>query len=679
MPSPRRPSKTRVSPFSSRSEYLSALVDEVTRARHTMDAEGAAWKKPKPRARFQGRVRATEALGARFDWPDEALATAASIPRPLAATLVMLHALDLSDAVADEVPPEPTADLVLALMRVAEAQRAEVTAALRPGGRLETLGLLGHPELGDPWDERQPSSTRLLPAAVRRFIDGLPTPMQGTRLVEPGRIEPARWLGADCVAALAEICTRRIDLEARLASSDLPTAAALERLGSIRLALPSGVPGADLAGALASLLDRPLIDARHKEGAPHATSTELVAEARLRGGVILQDGYLPATGDQDLPPAPFGHPDMPPGEELHGGPGVLVLKLCRTGGSGPPPAGVVLLDPPDPEERRALWSQASSLVWGAPLPDAALDRLAIDALHPEEILAAVSVAAAAKSGGPPPVEELARLGRRPEGDATVKRVEVIPTTRLADVVLTPPLREQAEHALAACKDGDEFLATLRGTVHDSYGHSPVLLFSGAPGTGKTWLARALAGELQRTLRCLSGPDLRSCWYGHAEKKIRAEFRRPDDAVLLLDEVDGFLKKRGGPSAQHDDRLANVLLEELEQTRHLVILATNLPDGLDPAVARRVLFHLRFDEPGRAERATLWRLHLPAGVAGAGDVDCDRLAALPLNGGSIKNATFRAILRARREGVPLDTDMVEAEGRREAGTRGARSIGFGAEG
>jgi len=251
--------------------------------------------------------------------------------------------------------------------------------------------------------------------------------------------------------------------------------------------------------------------------------------------------------------------------------------------------------------------------------------------------------------------------------------------RLDHVVLAPALRTRAEQALGACRHHKDLAKSLAGTVHDGYGHTPVLLFSGPSGTGKTMLAEALAGELGRGLKRLGGPDLRRSYYGESEALIRREFRQPGSWLLFLDEVDGFLKQRGsGPSAHHDDRLANVLLEELERTPHVVVLATNFADALDAALARRVLFHLTFEEPGPAERAALWRLHLPPAVAGADDVDCDRLARLALNGGAIKNASHRAILAAACAQIPLTTASVEHEAGVEAATRSdrRRPAGFG---
>jgi SpoVK/Ycf46/Vps4 family AAA+-type ATPase len=108
------------------------------------------------------------------------------------------------------------------------------------------------------------------------------------------------------------------------------------------------------------------------------------------------------------------------------------------------------------------------------------------------------------------------------------------------------------------------------------------------------------------------------------------------------------------------------------------MATNRAERLDPALDRRVLFHLKFEAPGKAEREAIWRLHLPEAVKGAAAVDCARLARHRLSGGGIKNASWRAILRAAREGVEVTTEVVEDEARRETrrGSSERHPAGFG---
>ncbi|MCP4871547.1 MAG: AAA family ATPase [Proteobacteria bacterium] len=620
------------------------------------------------------RVAATRKADRTFAWPHQALADATGLERSLALAVVLLRGFE-ADRLGPHMrsqPPEPEeiGELAHRLAGTRTDARRRIVRALQADGELVRGGLV------QPFGDEEHRYFRhhgpgfLLPRAVRRFIDGRPTPLEPTRVVGPGREQPHDWMSD---ASSDQIRTRvagRERAQKLLAASDLPTAGARAALGPVEIAVPRGVPGAGLAGALATLLERPVIDALPRPQEPEPGRRELIAEARLRGAAVLIEVPEPAMG------GPFGPFTEDPEEEAHRWPyEVLVIRLDRGEGE----AGV-RLTPPGPETRGRLWSRALETLQEPPLEPSILERLTAMPLHPEQIVATAAAHVISADGTPrSPGALLQTAGRALRLDGPTAE---IPSIRLADVILPPELRRQAEHAIAACGDWKALAERLEGSIHGGYGRTPVLLFSGAPGTGKTRLAEAVAGEQGRALRRLSGPDLRSCWYGEAERTIRTEFRRRDDAVLFLDEVDGFLTQRGsGPQSRTDSRLANVLLEEIERTDHLVIMATNRAAQLDAALERRVLFHLKFEAPGPVQREQIWRLHLPTGIAGSEEVDCGRLARLELSGGGIKNASWRAILTAHRDGDPLTTASVEEEGRRElAGARSTRTVaGFGARG
>lgn len=605
------------------------------------------------------RIAATRRQGRTFQWPHELLATAAGIDRYLAGAVVILRAFEVDRLGAQHPTQSPEPDTIGELagrwLRVRKDARARIVAALRPGGELVRGGLVR--ALADNEStEFCGGPGFLLPRAIRRFIDGRPTPMEPTRLVAPGTASPEYWMSSRSAERIQAHLAGQVRARRLLTSPDLPVAALQSGLGAIEIFVPRDLPAAGLAGALASVLGRPVLDGLARPQSPEPGRAELIAEARLRGAVLLLEGDTPS------PPSPFGG-DFPFGPEEENSPWpseLLVIQVCR---SAPTPRGIQL-EPPSARIRSEVWRRALRAL-DEPLPDPdLLDRLASLPLHSEQIVSAAAehVMTLGEVGGRPrSLLQTAGRGIRRDGPGAE-----IPQIRLTDVVLAPSLRVQAEQALAACVDWKRLSQRLQGTTHDSYGRTPVLLFSGPSGTGKTRLAEAMAGEQARPLRRLSGTDLRSCWVGEGEKQIRTEFRRPDPAFLFLDEVDGLLGKRGtGPQSQHHDRLTNVLLEELEITEHVVVMATNRSEHLDPAVRRRVLFHLRFTVPGRAEREAIWRLHLPSAVPGADTVDCTLLARHNLSGGGIKNASWRAILRADRDGADLSTELVDEEARREA--------------
>ena len=267
---------------------------------------------------------------------------------------------------------------------------------------------------------------------------------------------------------------------------------------------------------------------------------------------------------------------------------------------------------------------------------------------------------------------------RPPPPGTPVSMAGPPTKTLASVVLPESHTLALRRLVAAARTMPRLLSEWGLGEVLPYGRGVTALFSGPPGTGKTIAVEAVAGELGQPLRRVSGADLRTKWYGDTEQKIRATFveARASGAVLLFDEADGMFGRRGGNGGEHDDRALVVMLEELERHEGVVILATNRPDALDPALDRRMLVKLDFPLPDRRARSLIWRGLLPSRVPGASAIDVDALAEYPLSGGQIKNAAQRALLRAM-ESMKLTQEVVVEEARTEATRRGSshRPLGF----
>lgn len=219
-----------------------------------------------------------------------------------------------------------------------------------------------------------------------------------------------------------------------------------------------------------------------------------------------------------------------------------------------------------------------------------------------------------------------------------------PAHRLSDVVLAPAARSRVEEVLFRLGDGG---ALLREWGVPGAAGGAAVLFHGAPGTGKTFTAGALAGELGRPLARLRIEGALSKWVGAGEKRVAAAFRdaAAAGAVLLLDEADALVVDRS-EARSWQVSLVNVLLVEIERYPGLVVLATNRADALDPALERRLALRLEILPPGEDERKELWRRHLPARAPLATDVDLVALArAHALTGAGIRRACERAALRA----------------------------------
>lgn len=191
----------------------------------------------------------------------------------------------------------------------------------------------------------------------------------------------------------------------------------------------------------------------------------------------------------------------------------------------------------------------------------------------------------------------------------------------------------------------------------------LLLFHGAPGTGKTMAAKALANALGKKILITDVSRTLSKWVGESQQNIHRLFskyeqivKRTDNfPVLLLNECDQFLTKRMNTENSVDqmyNQMQNLFLEALERLQGVLIATTNLRENLDYAFSRRFHLKLEFPLPGEAERRQLWRIHLPPTLPQAKNIDLNLLAKdYPLSGGQIavvvKNAAVEAAQSRQR--------------------------------
>jgi SpoVK/Ycf46/Vps4 family AAA+-type ATPase len=163
---------------------------------------------------------------------------------------------------------------------------------------------------------------------------------------------------------------------------------------------------------------------------------------------------------------------------------------------------------------------------------------------------------------------------------------------------------------------------------------------------KTLAAEVIAGMLGLTLLKIDLSQVVSKWVGETEKNLETAFRQAENcqAVLFFDEADALFGKRG--EVKHGmDRYANLevgfLLQRLEQSDALVILASNLRENLDQAFTRRFHYIINFPRPEISERERIWRLVFPPEVLIAPNVDFAALVNLEMTGASISGAARSA--------------------------------------
>ncbi|MCL5427711.1 MAG: AAA family ATPase, partial [Candidatus Marsarchaeota archaeon] len=157
-------------------------------------------------------------------------------------------------------------------------------------------------------------------------------------------------------------------------------------------------------------------------------------------------------------------------------------------------------------------------------------------------------------------------------------------------------------------------------VFEKMGIRPIkgVLLVGAPGTGKTLLAKAVATEREANFISIKGPEVLSKWVGESEKTMREIFRKARLAapcIIFIDEIDAIAHSRGGTDdSRVTERIVDTLLTEMDGLQELksvvVIAATNRPDYVDPALLRPGRFDkiVNIPMPGADARLAIFKVH-----------------------------------------------------------------------
>lgn len=211
-----------------------------------------------------------------------------------------------------------------------------------------------------------------------------------------------------------------------------------------------------------------------------------------------------------------------------------------------------------------------------------------------------------------------------------------------------------------------------------------ILLHGAPGTGKTEIAKQLARKSNRELMHVNISDCKTMWFGESEKivkKIFADYKAYSKdtktyPILFFNEADEIISKRkelrGSNVEQTENAIQNILLEELENFQGILVATTNLINNIDPAFDRRFLFKIKFQQPCTSNRANIWKLKLPHLT----NKQANQLAhSFVFSGGQIDNIFRKKEIAELLYGESVDFDAILRFCKEETLQQTVNSIGF----
>jgi len=238
----------------------------------------------------------------------------------------------------------------------------------------------------------------------------------------------------------------------------------------------------------------------------------------------------------------------------------------------------------------------------------------------------------------------------------------LPTVTYEDIgglgEIVPKIREMIE------------LPLRRPEVFERLGIEPPkgVLLHGAPGTGKTLIAKAVANESGANFISIAGPEIMSKWYGGSEENLRKIFEDAEKSapsIIFIDEIDAIAPKREQVTGEVERRVVSTLLSQMDGLKSrgkvVVIAATNIPNMLDPALRRTGRFdrEIEIPIPDKKGRKEILQIHIRRMPLDK-DVDLEKLAEITYGyvGADIAGVAKEAGMHALRRIIPEISSLKE---------------------
>ncbi|MCX7829972.1 MAG: AAA family ATPase, partial [Acidobacteria bacterium] len=248
----------------------------------------------------------------------------------------------------------------------------------------------------------------------------------------------------------------------------------------------------------------------------------------------------------------------------------------------------------------------------------------------------------------PPLPFYEEMERKIREEKARKKAAVIPETCISNLVLEKEAMLKVQFIVALMKKDPSSIFRI--------------LLWGPPGTGKTFTAHAIAGELKKKLVTLDLANILDKYVGESEKKISSIFSdaAKEKAIILIDEADSYLRSRTNYSQDWWSNLVNHILKLIEKTKASVILCTNLYEKLDQALLRRMDEIIEYKIPQKEERFQIWQKEMEKHQIDKSICDLNEISSIEITGGLISNAVrkLQRIILVSGETEKIDTNFIK---------------------